>query len=352
MSSAPRHWAAAVLREVGRGLDIQDVHRPELKRGQVLVKLSYSGVCRSQLMEVRGLRGEDRWLPHLLGHEGVGVVVEVGPGVIKVRDGDRVILGWIAGVGIDAPPPVFKSTQGETINAGPVTTFAQYSVVSENRVYLAPEGVSEKTAVLFGCALLTGMGMALREVNIGSDDQVLINGAGGVGLAALLGALSRGARVVVADPDPAKRELATQLGAIFAFDPRDSDHVEAFTSAYPDGVDTAIDSSGRVEAIQFAFTSLKYGGGTLVFASHPPAGEDLRLDPHDLIRGRQIRGSWGGSSRPDTDIPLISRLLQDRGLDLSFMTPQTYSLDQINQAIADLDAGRGLRPVVEMHPEN
>lgn len=346
----PDAWRAAVLRSPGRPLDVIEVARPRLAAGQVLVRIRYSGVCRSQLMEVRGLRGPDRWVPHLLGHEGVGHVVEVGPEVNKVRVGERVIVGWISGEGAEAPPASYYSKNGERINGGRVTTFSEYSVISENRTYRAPAKLGDRTAVLFGCALLTGAGMALNEVHLNSEHQVLVNGAGGVGFAALLGALSRGCHSIVADPDQQKRELAIGLGADFAFDPLSTDEVSAFRSAYPDGVDVAFDSSGQARGIEFAFESLIREGGTLVFASHPPEGDMIRLDPHDLIRGRQIKGSWGGHSRPDADIDAISSLLDSRGVDLAFMTPRTYLLDEVNLALSDLEAGTAMRPLIEMRP--
>jgi S-(hydroxymethyl)glutathione dehydrogenase/alcohol dehydrogenase len=329
-------------------LEITELLRPPLEEGQILVRLRHSGVCGSQLMEARGLRGVDPWLPHLLGHEGVGIVVATGPKVSKVAEGDRVILSWIAGAGISAAPPVFSTVAGETINAGRVTTFSEFTVVSENRVYLAPKEVNDRTAVLFGCALLTGIGMVLNQTSLEPGQPVLVNGAGGVGLAVLIGSLIAKLEPVVADPDPTKREIARTLGAVHVFDPLSNGDVRAFRSLYPDGVDAAFDASGRISAVEFAFESIKFQGGLLILASHPPAGEFMRLDPHALIRGKRIRGSWGGESRPDQDIPRIARMLANRGLDLGFMTPQSYPLEDVNRALQDLEAGWGVRPLISM----
>ena len=156
MSNPVDSWRAAVLRQTGAELVIEEILRPQLLSGQVLVKLDFSGVCRSQLMEVRGLRGPDAWLPHLLGHEGVGTVIETGPEVSKVVVGDYVVVGWVKGRGIESAPPVLRTPAGERINSGRVTTFSEFTVVSENRVYLRPVEVDDRSAVLFGCALLTG----------------------------------------------------------------------------------------------------------------------------------------------------------------------------------------------------
>ena len=152
---------AAVLKNINIPLEVSNLEIPPLVTGQILVKIAYSGVCRSQLMEVRGGRGEDPWLPHLLGHEGSGIVISVGDGVTKVKPGDEVVLGWVKGEGLDAPGAQYKLGD-QIINSGRVTTFCNYSVVSESRVVKKPEGLPFDEAVLFGCALPTEAGMALR----------------------------------------------------------------------------------------------------------------------------------------------------------------------------------------------
>lgn len=348
MTSPPDSWRAAVLRETGTDLAIVDIARPSLSSGQVLVALDYSGVCRSQLMEVRGLRGSDAWLPHLLGHEGVGTVAEIGPDVTKVAVGDRVVVGWIKGEGIEAASPNLTTVQGERVNAGRVTTFSEYAVVSENRVYLQPREVDDRAAVLFGCALLTGAGMVLNEARPSEGESVLINGLGGIGLAALIATQGLGVEVVAADPDPEKRELACGLGAEHVVDPFEGTLSEQVRQYFPRGVDVAIDAAGTSAGIEAAFECLRYEGGRLIFASHPPAGERISLDPHDLIKGRTIRGSWGGACHPDEDIPRLARAIADAGTSLEFMVPRTYSLDEVNAALDDLEEQRAMRPVIDL----
>ena len=342
-------FPAVVLRKPGTDLEIVNLVVPRLLEGQVLVQMKFSGVCRSQLMEARGLRGDDVWVPHLLGHEGVGTVLAIGSGVSKVAPGDSVILGWIKGNGLDSPAPVFRSVDGERINAGRVTTFSEFTVVSENRVFLKPIEIPDQVAVLFGCALLTGAGMVTNEARPAAGEVVLINGLGGVGLAALIASGSLDIQVVAADPDAEKRRLAAQLGANFVVDPTVAGLVEQVTALFPTGVDVALDAAGTASGIEAAFECLTPEGGRLIFASHPPADERICLDPHALIRGRSISGSWGGSSRPDVDIPNLARSIRNAGIDLSFMTPRTYALQQVNEALNDLEHGRGIRPLIAMN---
>ncbi len=175
----------AILFDTSGLLLIKKVTSNPLSTGQVLVKILFSGVCRSQLMEVRGSRGEDPWLPHLLGHEASGVVVDVGPGVTKVQSGDEVILTWIKGEGLDAPGAQYKLGD-QIINSGRVTTLCNYIVVSESRVVKKPEGLPFDEAVLFGCALPTEAGMALNEIKPSVDQSVVVLGIGGIGLSAFI----------------------------------------------------------------------------------------------------------------------------------------------------------------------
>ena len=141
---------AAVLFETGQPLKIVDnIQLPALITGQVQVKILYSGLCHSQLMEVNGGRGEDKYLPHLLGHEGVGVVEAVGDGVTKVQVGDKVVIGWIKGEGQDAPGGKYPH-DGYLINSGSATTLCDQTIVAENRVVKLPEGFPDKLAILLG----------------------------------------------------------------------------------------------------------------------------------------------------------------------------------------------------------
>ena len=197
MFSIPKMARAAVLEELGMPLVVRDISIPKLISGQVLVKVFFSGVCRSQLMEVSGGRGCDPWLPHLLGHEGSGEVLAVGKDVTKVKPGDQVILGWLKSEGMDAPGAKYEHC-GKIINSGPVTTFSNYTVVSENRLVKKPKRLSFEEAILFGCALPTGMGMVLNELHPKQGQSVVVLGLGGIGLAALVTLKALGISNVIA----------------------------------------------------------------------------------------------------------------------------------------------------------
>jgi S-(hydroxymethyl)glutathione dehydrogenase/alcohol dehydrogenase len=347
-----RQMKAAVLTKLGEPLVVVgDIGLPDLSRGQVLVKVAFSGVCHSQLMEARGRRGEDRFLPHLLGHEGSGVVVEVGEGVTKVRPGDRVVLGWIKGWGIDSGGCKYD-WNGIVVNAGGVTTFNDHAVVSENRLIPLPEGLPMDIAVLFGCAIPTGAGIVTNEIKPRPGSTMAIFGLGGIGLSALMATmLFQCSKVIAVDISDEKLALAREFGASHTVNSSRQDAIEEIRVLTDNvGVDYAVESSGLCEVIETAFDSVRRGGGLCVFASHPESGRRIRLDPFELICGKQIRGSWGGGCNPDVDIPEFARLYREGKLPLERLITKRYTLDQINDALDDLEFKRVGRPLVEINP--
>jgi S-(hydroxymethyl)glutathione dehydrogenase / alcohol dehydrogenase len=271
---------AAVLFELNKPLEVIDIEKlPDLKDGQVLVDIIYSGLCHSQLMEATGGRGEDRWLPHMLGHEGVGVVRQVGKNVSKVGIGEIVILGWIKGEGNDAPGGIYQ-WQGQNINSGSVTTFSEQSIVAENRLVSLPKGLPLDIAVLMGCALPTGTGLVINELNPKPHASFAVFGMGGIGLSALIATQLFEPQIVIAlDIEDEKLALAKELGATHVVNIKDADAVAEINKIVPGGVDYALEASGKTSVIEQAFMSVRDHGGQCVFASHPPEGEMIRLDP-------------------------------------------------------------------------
>jgi len=339
---------AAVLREAGKPLEIlRGIQPPPLAKGQVLVRMVCSGVCHSQVMEARGRRGSDPYLPHLLGHEGSGIVVATGDGVTQVAPGDKVVLTWIRGSGLEAGGSRF-SCEGTTLNAGGVTTFNDYAVVSENRLVRLPEGVPMDVAALFGCALPTGAGAVFNELAPEPEHTVAVFGIGGVGACALMAAVALGCRQIIAvDVSAEKLELARTLGATAGVDASKDDPVAAIRALTGgQGVDRAFDASGRARVTEQAFASVRRNGGLCVFASHPAHGERLSLDPYELICGKRIQGSWGGATKPERDIPRYAELFLSGKLPLHLLLTHRYRLDDVNLALDDLEAGRALRPLI------
>ena len=157
---------AAILVETSAPLVVADIEpTAQLAFGQVFVKVHFSGICGAQLNEIEGAKGPDKFLPHLLGHEGSATVLDVGPGVKRVKKGDLVVLHWRPSAGLQCEPPAY-SWNGRRVNAGWVTTFQDHAVVSENRVTVIPQDFDLRLAPLFGCAVTTAAGVVNRDAGV------------------------------------------------------------------------------------------------------------------------------------------------------------------------------------------
>lgn len=345
-------FSAAVLVETGKPLIIvKDVVVPDLKRGQVLVRLRYAGLCHSQLMEARGYRGVDNYVPHMLGHEGVGSVIEVGPGVSKFKKNDDVVVGWVVGDGAEGGPKSYNSKSLGKINAGSVTTFSDYSVISENRLYKKPVNTPDRLAVLYGCALPTGVGLVLNELKPRMSSSIVVLGLGGIGLSALMAVKSCKPKTLIAvDVENDKLKLAQQLGASHTINPMEENLLSRVADIVgPGGVDYCVESAGTAQTIEIGFQVIKRKGGELIFASHPKSGSMISIDPFELISGKTIRGSWGGAARPDYDIPKMAAMYESGELALERLISHEYSLDEINEAMNDLENRKIVRAAIRLN---
>lgn len=341
---------AAILVETGAPLVVAEVEPPSrLEYGQVLVSVHASGICGSQIGEIDGVKGPDKFLPHLLGHEGGGVVEDVGPGVRQVKRGDRVVMHWRKGAGIESPTPKYRWGARE-VNAGWVTTFNDRAVVSENRVTRVDEDVPFEVAALLGCAVTTGLGVVTNDARVRIGESVAVYGVGGVGLCVVQGAALAGAWPIIAiDRDPAKLAMALDFGATHALDTAAAGRPAAIRSiAGPAGVDVAVDTTGHVPLVEEACEITSPRGRT-VFVGVPRTGEKARLSTLPLFFGKTIHGSHGGQSEPAADIPRYVNLWRQGRLRLSEMITHTHALGEINDAIALVRTGGAGRCLILMN---
>jgi S-(hydroxymethyl)glutathione dehydrogenase / alcohol dehydrogenase len=339
---------AAILVELGKPLVLDELEMPTLKPGQVVVDIAYSGVCHTQVLEARGHRGNDPFLPHCLGHEGSGTVYDIGPGVTKVKPGDRVILSWIKGSGMNVPGTTYQ-WNGTTVNAGGITTFSRYAVISENRLTPLPEAFPMRQAALLGCAVPTGVGAVFNTAQARPGQSIAIFGSGGVGLCAIAAAAVSGCIPIIAvDILPAKLDLARQMGATHTINAGEEDPVEAIKRMCPGGVDRAIEASGRPQVMTQALLSVRSQGGAAVIIGNAHHGEQVELNPQQFNQGKQLLGTWGGDSVPDRDYPRYCTLMEAGKFNFDVLMPQTYRLSEINAALDDLEAGKVARPIIDM----
>lgn len=339
---------AALLVATGQPLVIATIETPALKPGQALVEIAYSGACGTQLMEVAGDKGEDKWCPHCLGHEATGTVIEAGSAVTKVKVGDPVVLSWIKGTGIEAGGAVYD-WDGKAVNAGGVTTFQRHAVVSENRLTLVPAGLPLDVAVLLGCAAPTGMGAVFNVLKVAAGDSVAVFGTGGIGLNAVMAAAVAGAGPIIAvDLKASRRALALAFGATHAVDPAEGDVATQIKAIAPAGVDLAVEATGVPAVMAAAVGVTRQQGGKAVVIGNARHGASLEISPGVFNQGKSLMGTWGGDSVPDRDYARYGRLIGQSRYPVRDLLSAPYRLEDINTALADLRSGKIGRPLIDM----
>ena len=339
-STKIRESRAAILVEQKKNLIVDTIQMPEkLNVGQVLVKVLYSGICGSQIGEIDGAKGEDKYLPHLLGHEGSGIVESVGPGVKTVKEGDTVVLHWKKGDGIQSEPPLYK-WKGRDLNAGWVTTFNEYAIVSENRCTFIPEDISKKEAALFGCAVTTGFGVVENNAHIKMGESVVVFGAGGIGLNIVQAAkLVSAYPIIGVDLHQNRLDLAKKLGATHTINSSKGDfHDELKNILNERPLDVFIDNTGIPSIIQMGYELVNHQG-TVVLVGVPKNGNNINIFSLPLHFGKTITGSFGGECHPERDIPRYIELLRKGILSLDDVISECYKLNDINNAIKSMRSG-------------
>ncbi len=336
---------AAILSDTNT-IIIDELEIPTLKPGQVLVQVDYSGVCHTQLLEVRGLKGKDAFLPHCLGHEGSGTVVEIGPKIEKVKAGDRVILSWMKGSGANVAGTVYE-WKGRLVNAGSITTFSRLAVVSENRLTPLPHDIPMKEAALLGCALPTGLGAVLNTAQPKPGQSLAVFGCGGVGLSAVLGAkLSGCAPLIAIDLFASKLKTAKTFGATHTIDASKENVLEALAKIGP--LDYAVEASGSPIAMQTALQAVRPQGGAAILIGNARHGHMLSLDPQLFNQGKRLLGTWGGDNQPDIHFPRYCNLIRHGYLPLAPFVEHSYPLERLDDALKDLECGAVLRPIIDL----
>lgn len=332
---------AAVLKELNAPLSVENIGLTELQVGQVQVRVLVSGICGSQLHEINGNKGNGKFLPHLMGHEGCGIVEKIGPGVTNVKVGDKVVMHWRPGVGIESAFPQY-TLGNKTFSSGKVNTLSQWSIVSENRLTTVPSETSNDLAALLGCSLTTGLGIIDNECNLKIGESVAIVGTGGVGLNLIQGAVLRGANPIIAvDNADNKSLLAWDAGADCFFNSLDQ---------YDYKVDVIIDTTGNVDVINKNFKCLS-DNGRMILVGQPKPGAILQIDNALSFfngNGLSIKATQGGKTNPTKDIPRYINLYAYGKIDINKIITHRFKIDEINQAFDILRSGNAGRIMIDM----
>lgn len=358
---------AAVLRTAGAPLEIEELRVVEPGPGEVLVRLGASGICGTDLTNARLASART---PQVLGHEGAGVVEQVGPGVTRAAVGDHVVLSLIAQCGacrwcLNGQPelcgPGSAAQQAGTLadgrsrlrdGAGDVFqflglgTFADHAVVAQTAVVPVPADIPMTSAALLGCGVLTGLGAALRSAPAPRGGAVLVLGCGGVGMNVVQGArLAGAAHIIAADPVPEKGKIAATLGATHTATPAELAEVVARVTGGI-GVDVAYDLVGSAGTARACLDATRRGGQVCVIGAH--RGTELAVGTlADLITGaKTLKGCNYGSSLVLRDVPLAVAAYGAGTLELDALVTHTVPLDGVNEALDLVRSGAGVRTVI------
>ena len=330
---------AVVLEKLNSPLAVHEVFPDEVGRGQVLVRVVMAGICGAQIQEIKGYKGNEKFLPHLLGHEGVGVVDQVGEGVLFVKPGQRVIMHWRPGVGLESDFPKYI-LNGKRISSGKVTTFSEFSLVSENRLTPIGDKIPDEWAVLLGCGLSTALATVENECQLKFGERVLVVGAGGVGLSLIQALRLRGCGEITSlDSNSKKKSLALNSGA--------NRFVENLEHA--DNFDLILDTSGNSEVISRLHLHCK-GGGRVVMIGQPQPDSIINLEhPLQFFHGSGIslRATQGGGVFPTHDFPRYLELLRYSDFDSTKVVTHVYPLESVNIAIRTLLEGQAGRVLLK-----
>jgi S-(hydroxymethyl)glutathione dehydrogenase/alcohol dehydrogenase len=339
---------AAILVRSREPLIVDEIDFPQaLDVGQVLVKILHSSICGAQINEIQAAKGPDKFLPHLLGHEASAEVMAIGPGVTHIKPGDIVVLHWRPSQGIQSPTPRYR-WRGQTLNAGWVTTFSEYAIVSENRMTVIAPDYDVKIAPLLGCAVTTAAGIINHDAKVRIGESVAIFGVGGVGLNVVQFAHLAGAYPIVAiDLVDHKLDMARQRGATHAINAGAVGDIDAALRAIVGarGPDKVIETTGVKSVIERAY-EVTHPDGTCVLVGVPT--EKVTIYTLPLHFDKILTGSHGGDARPHIDIPRIIRLDRAGRLSLDGLVTHEFPLEEINEALDLVRSGTAGRVLITM----
>lgn len=369
---------AAVLRERGlpapyaqsKPLVIEELQLDPPGEGEVLIEMSAAGLCHSDLSVINGTR---LWpLPIVLGHEACGVVRETGPGVKDLREGEKVVFSFlptcghcpmcIAGRASLCEPGVMANRAGKLITGGVrfsqpgggavnhhsgVAGYAQFSVIARESIVKIPQDIAMESVVLFGCAIMTGVGAVVNTAKVAAGTSVAVFGMGGVGLSVVMGARAAGASPIIAvDRLPAKESLSRQCGATHFIDASKVDAVAAIRDLTHGGVATAFEAVGDEKVLAQSFAATRRGGCTVAIGlTHP---DKMLSVPAVAFAGeeRVLMGSYMGSCVPQRDIPRFIDMYRSGALPVDLLRSRELRLEDVNDGFDRLERGEVARQVI------
>jgi S-(hydroxymethyl)glutathione dehydrogenase / alcohol dehydrogenase len=360
---------AAIVYRYGEPVVVEEIDLRPPRESELLIKIGASGICHSDYSVMTGTIPHD--LPEVLGHEGAGTVVEVGPGTEGYQVGDRVMLPFVSSCGTcgrcKAGHPTlcevhFRGKRGTLIDGtcrfykgdqdiyqfSRIGTLSEYTVVHTNSVLPLPDGYTFEQAALLGCGVTTGYGAVTRTAKVPAGATVAVIGCGGVGLNVIQGAKLAGAsRIIAIDQVPSKLDQAKKFGATDCVNSKGLDAIEAVKNLNDgNGVDFAFEAIGLPATIEMAYNLLGVGGNAVIIGITSPKQTITIPAVFIPVWERKLTGSFFGSCLPSEDMPYLLGLYRQKKLLLDELISKYYKLEEINQAFSDMETGENIRGMV------
>ena len=333
------YFKAAVL-EKKNTVKIRKLKKPTtLQKGQILVKVLYSSICHTQLQEIEMKRGKDHFIPHCLGHEGVGVIEKIYKDCKKFKIGDKVCLTWVKSGKTISKGNVYEDNKGKKVNSGPVHTLNEFAVIDQSRIYKLDESKNIKNQVLLGCAMPTTFNIFL-ENKIKKNAKICVLGGGGLGLSFILIAQILGyKKISLLDKNRQKINFLKNKLKINVFNSIEQITKESF--------DVVVECTGNINIFEESVKLVRKFGGKIIVVGNYEKKLVSKLDPWHIIEGKTLKGAWNNEINFNKKFPKLQKIFKKLKTNF-FFSNKIYRLEEVNKAIADFKKGKVIRPLIKI----
>ena len=310
--------------------------------------MKYSGICHTQLNEISGILGKDKYIPHCMGHEGVGEVIDIGSKFSKFKKGDNVIVSWIKKRQFEKFEPVTFSYKNSIINSGGCNTLLEYSVATEDRVYKIEKNKFLRESVLLGCALPTASNALINVAKVNRKSKVLVMGMGGLGYSSLFVLNYLKVKDVTCIDNNKKRlNLIKNLKNV-NFKYLNKNNIDNFIKNNFEKFEVIIDCTGSKNLIEKTYSLCKKFTGRFIVIGNTKINEKISIKTWDVIFGKTLTGAWGSNGVLMNDFKLNEKILINQIKNVKkILLKKNYTIKNINKAVNDFSKGAVLRPVIK-----
>jgi len=340
---------AAILTKQKEKLKILNLDLSNVPKNYVLVKMKFSGICHTQLNEISGILGKDRFIPHCIGHEGVGEIIFTGIGIKNLKIGDKVVISWIKKKKKKKILPISYNSNLKKINTSGCNTLLNYSLVSEDRVFkINKKNKYLRESILLGCAIPTASNAILKNTLINKKSNILIMGMGGLGYASLL-VLNylKCENITCIDNNLKKLNLLKKRKGV-NFQLINNFNIKKFVKLNNENFDLIIDCTGSKKLIEKTFSLCKRFVGKFIIIGNTRLNEKFSLNAWDFINGKTFTGAWGNGGTTMDNFSINEKILLDQIDNIKkLLSKKDYNLKNINKAIRHFKEGKILRPIVK-----